>query len=420
MTDTARRTFRQRTFGALVHPQFRRVWAGAVVSNAGTWLHAVAVGYIVASRTHDEFLVALVGFCSFFPSLVFGLLGGALADRFDRRKILLVGTWVDFGLTAVLALVFAVGWGSLAVIYLVTTGLGIAIAANGPSWFGYTPTLVPLADLPSAISLNAMQFNLGRVLGPAAGGFVLQHLGAAGAFGLNSLSFVALAVPLHMNRHFSPRTEGRRTEGSGLRQIADGLAYVWRHRPLRTMLTVALVQACFAAQLMTLLAAFAKNDLDLDAQGLGWLFAALGVGGFVGALASSNVVTVVRRERFVPAVLAGIGAGLILVSTQSSPVGVGLALVVAGTFYIGALSSLNALVQLYVDDSVRGRVSSLWFTVFVGVFPVAGLVWGAVARHTGTPFTYVVGGGACLVYAAFLWLRPGLLRDETSASEAGA
>ncbi len=411
MTAAARRTFRQRTFGALAHPQFRRVWAGAFVSNAGTWLHAVAVGYIVANRTRDELLVALVGFCSFFPSLIFGLFGGALADRFDRRRILLVGTWTDFGLTAVLALLFAAGWGSLAAIYLVTTGLGIATAVNGPSWFGYTPTLVPPVDLPSAISLNAMQFNLGRVFGPAAGGFVLQHLGASGAFGLNSLSFVALAVPLHLNRTFAHRTRRRSVEGSSLHQIAEGLAYVRRHRPLRTMLTVALVQACFAAQLITLLAAFAKNDLDLDAQGLGWLFAALGVGGFVGALASSNLVPVVRRERFVPAVLAGIGAGLILVSTQSSPVGVGLALVVAGMFYIGALSSLNALVQLYVDDALRGRVSSLWFTIFVGVFPVAGLGWGAIARHTGTPLTYVVGGVACLVYALFLWLRPGLLRE---------
>ena len=410
--------FRRRTFGALRHGNFRWILGGQFVSQSGSWLHSAALGIVVATTTGNDFYVGLVGFFNFVPALVLGLVGGALADRFDRRRLIVTMQVVEIALTATLALLFAFGLGRLWAVYAVTLGLGIATAINGPAWFAFFPRLVPKDSIPSAISLNAMQFNLARIVGPGVGGWLVATLGPAWAFGLNSLSFLALLLPLVLLR-FPDEPVGAAdpdaVRRSGTQQIADAFRYVRRRRWLMTLLVTVVVQAVFAAQVITLLPAFGSIDLRFGDTQVGWMFSAFGIGGLVGALSASNLVDRVPKRLLVPALIASIGAAIVLLSTQRSVPGVLAALVLVGVVYTSGMSSLNAMLQLGVDEEMRGRVSSMWFTVFVGVFPLAALAWGAIADVRSTAWTFAVGGVVCVVYGLVVLLRPRLFADDPVA-----
>lgn len=409
--------FRSRTFGALAHRNFRWILAGQFVSQSGSWLHAAALGIVVASTTGNDFYVGLVGFFNFVPALALGLVGGALADRFDRRRLIITMQVVEITLTATLALLFAFGYGQLWAIYTITLGLGIATAINGPAWFAFFPRLVPRESIPSAISLNAMQFNLARIVGPGIGGWLVATLGAAWAFGLNSLSFLALLLPLVVLRFPSEpvgAADPASARSGGAAQIAAAFRYVLRRRWLSTLLLTVVVQALFAAQVITLLPAFGSIDLGFGDAQVGWMFSAFGVGGLLGALSASNLVDRVPKRLLVPALIAAIGAAIVLLSVQTTVVGVLASLVVVGIVYTSGMSSVNAMLQLGVDEEMRGRVSSMWFTVFVGVFPLAALFWGWIAGKASTSSTFAVGGIVCIVYGAVVALRPGMFADDPS------
>lgn len=415
------KTFRERTFGALRHRRYTILLMGTFVSQSGNWLHATAIGILVATRTEDPVLVGLVGLFQFFPSLLLGLVGGVIADRFDRVKIIRWMQVVELALTGILAVLFATGQGSLAAIYTITFGMGLATALIGPAWFAFYPRLVPLEDVPSAVSLNAIQFNLARIFGPALGGIMIATVGAAGAIALNSISFLALIVPLFVMK-FSIVQE--KTDEKGVKAILDGFRYVGSHRWLQVLLATVVVQALFAAQIITLMPALGRIDLGFDEGRIGFMLAAFGVGGLFGALAASNIVHLVPPRVLIPLMIAAIGATLVLVSRQTTFAGVLVALAVTGVFYIGAMSSMNALVQLGVEDHVRGRVMSMWFTIFVGIFPVAALVWGQVARRTSTALTLLLGGLVCLAYGVALALvgrhaATADLRSQPSEPSAG-
>lgn len=393
------RGFSSRTFGALRHRGYAVLLAGTFVSQSGNWLHSAAIGILVATRTENPFLVSLVGLFQFFPSLILGLVGGVIADRFDRVRVIRTMQLVELALTGLLALLFFLDRGSLPVIYAVTFGMGLATALVGPAWFAFYPRLVPLEDVPSAVSLNAIQFNLARIFGPALGGLMVATVGPALAIGLNSLSFLALVIPLYVMRF--PVVQEKSAEG-GFRAIVDGFRYVGAHRWLQVLLVTVVVQAVFAAQVITLMPALGRIDHGFDESQIGFMLAAFGVGGLVGALAASNLVHLVSRRTLIPALISAIGACLVLVSTQTGFKAILVSLAVTGVFYIGAMSSMNALVQLGVEDSVRGRVMAMWFTIFVGVFPLAAIVWGEVARRTSTAFTLLVGGVVCIAYGMVL------------------
>ncbi len=400
-----------RTFGALRHKYFRWLWAGAFVSTAGTWLHWVAAGVIVAELTESAFAVSVVSFLNFVPSLFLGLIGGAIADRFDRRRILIAVQWTELALSGLLALMFVVGFGTVGVIYAITFALGITIAINGPTWFSFYPTLVPREDLHSAVSLNSMQFNVGRVVGPTIGGIVLQFVGPAATFALDALSYLGILVPLHRMRHDhdKPRPSPGALPGSprGVEAIKAGFAYVGRYPWLRTLLLVKVAQALLVAQVISLLTAFATIDLGLDASRAGALFAAFGVGGTVGALIAPTAVSWVRMRWFVPAMIACIGVTVIVLSAQTSFAASMIVVAFVGIAYIGGGQvGFNTLVQTGIDDAVRGRVTSLLFTTFVGLFPLAALGWGVLASRLNVAATYRIGGVAYLVLATGLVLAP--------------
>jgi len=412
VSDAVDRTFAQRTFGALGHRWFRWLFVGAFLSTAGSWLHTVVLQYLVA-RDYDEFLSGLISFLNFIPALFFGLVGGVIADRFPRRRLLIVTQWIELSLAAAMAAAYFFGFAHYWVVASITFGMGLALAVNGPTFFAFYPSLVPPEDLPSAVSLSSMQFNIGRVIGPGAGAFILTAVGAAGAFGLNAISFVALLIPLYaMKDHDEP--PGTATGGeSSWRVLADGFRYV-RHKPwLKTLLLNRIVQAFFAAQVVTLLAPFAVKDLGYEASGTGVLFSVFGVGGLLGALFAAAIVPRLRREILVPGIVVGIGVTQIALGYAHSTPMVLAAVFASGVVYIGGgQTAFQTIMQMGVRDDMRGRVTSMLFTIFVGLFPIGALIWGAVATKTGVAFTFVLGGIVMLLYGLVVFVRPKWLRED--------
>lgn len=415
------RSFNERTFGALRYPWFRWTWIGAFLSTAGSWLQSVVLQFIVASTYQDEFLSGLISFLNFIPALVFGLVGGVVADRVSRLRLLIVTQWLELLLALAMALVFALGWAQFWVVALLTFLLGVSISVNGPTYFAFFPSLVEPQDLASAVSLNSMQFNIGRVIGPGAGAFLLSAVGAPIVFGLNSLSYVALLIPLH--RIPGHREKPPRTGETGWQSFVSGFRYV-RHRPwLQTMLLNRVVQAFFAAQIVTLLAVYAVKDLGFEAEGTGFLFSAFGVGGIVGAVAAASITVRVRRETLIPAVVVSIGAAQVLLAFARSLPLVLLAVFVCGIVYIGGgQTAFQTIIQMGVTEEMRGRVMAMLFTIFVGLFPIGALIWGAIALRTGVAFTFWLGGAVMILYGVAIWMRPRWLAEgehDTGAAGAG-
>lgn len=417
MSDT--RSFSERTFGALRYRWFRWTWVGAFLSTTGSWLQSVVLQFIVASTYQDEFLSGLISFLNFIPALLFGLLGGVVADRVSRLRLLIVTQWFELALAGAMAAVFALGWEHYWVVAALTFLLGVAISVNGPTYFAFFPSLVEQRDLPSAVSLNSMQFNIGRVLGPGAGAFLLAGLGAAAVFGLNALSYVALLIPLHLMPGHREKPEP--TGESGWESFVAGFRYVRRKPWLKTMLLNRVFQAFFAAQVVTLLAVFAVKDLGYEASGTGFLFSAFGIGGIVGALGAASVTSRVRREVLIPAVVVAIGLTQILLAFARSTPLVLLAIGLSGVAYIGGgQTAFQTIMQIGVSDEMRGRVMAMLFTIFVGLFPIGALVWGLVARWTGVTFTFWSGGIVMAVYGLLIFARPRWLAEGTDERGAAA
>lgn len=414
------RSFNERTFGALRYRWFRWTWIGAFLSTAGSWLQSVVLQFIVASTYQDEFLSGLISFLNFIPALLFGLLGGVVADRVSRLRLLITTQWLELVLAGAMALVFALGWAQYWVVALLTFLLGVSISVNGPTYFAFFPSLVEPQDLASAVSLNSMQFNIGRVIGPGAGAFLLAAVGAPAVFGLNSLSYVALLIPLHLIP--GHREKPPRTGETGWQSFVGGFRYVRRQPWLQTMLLNRVVQAFFAAQVVTLLAVYAVKDLGFEAEGTGFLFSAFGIGGIVGALAAASITTRVRRESLIPAVVVGIGAAQVMLAFARSLPLVLLAVFVSGIVYIGGgQAAFQTIVQMGVSEEMRGRVMAMLFTIFVGLFPIGALVWGAIARSTGVAFTFWSGGAVMILYGLAIFARPRWLAEgESGAGTAAA
>ncbi|MBX7160272.1 MAG: MFS transporter [Acidimicrobiia bacterium] len=413
------RSFGERTFGALKYKWFRWTWIGAFLSTAGSWLQSVVLQFIVASTYQDEFLSGLISFLNFIPALLFGLVGGVVADRVSRLRLLITTQWLELGLAGAMALAFALGWDEYWVVALLTFALGVAISVNGPTYFAFFPSLVEPRDLASAVSLNSMQFNIGRVIGPGAGAFLLAALGAPVVFGINSLSYVALIIPLHLIP--GHREKPPATGETGWQSFTSGFRYVRRKPWLQTMLLNRVVQALFAAQVVTLLAVFAVKELGYEAEGTGFLFSAFGVGGVVGAIAAASITTRVRRELLIPAVITAIGVTQVALAFARSTPLVLVAIFLSGVVYIGGgQTAFQTIIQIGVSDEMRGRVMAMLFTIFVGLFPIGALVWGFIARSTGVAFTFWVGGLVMVVYGLAVFARPRWLAESAAGSvEAG-
>ena len=372
---------RFRTLEPLAHRNFALFWSGALVSNIGTWLQNVALQWLVFEITHSAFWVAMVTFVQFFPTLLFGLFGGLLADRRDRRLVLFATQTVGMGLAFALAGVTLTGnahvWTLLPIVGLA----GIGMAFNAPSFQAIIPDLIPRRLIIDAVALNSTQFSAARVVGPAIGGLLLATAGAGWAFFVNGASFLAVIVALVFIRteRQSPPTS------TGARALFGGVRYAIQTPAVATLLGTTAIVSLFGAPVLALLAVMAHDVLGLGAKGFGGLFALFSVGAVVGSLSTGMIV---RRFGMRGATSGGLAilAALIASFALSSTLAVSGALLMGiGALYTMSVSATNTGLQTSVPAGKRGRVMSLYMMAWGGLYPVGAVIAGVLAVKLGAP-----------------------------------
>ncbi len=339
---------------------FALFWSTIVLSLRGVWIRITAQGYLVYDLTNDEFLLGLVTFCQAAPVLIASPLAGAVLDRVDRRRVLLLVQIVQGTAVLVLAILTSAGTVRVWHIMVIAVVVGTASGFDWPARLSFMPTLVPREHLGSAVAWNSAAFNGSRVVGPVIAGFVIALVGVAACFYLTAalyLPFVLVLATLTVDRSLpdSPRTAG------AFRDLLDGYRYIWRNGMIRSLLSVDIVPLMFGITYFTLAPAVARDVLGLGGRGLGVLLAINGVGSLAGTLGVALVLGRVRRRGRI--VVAGVGCfGVVLVLfALSGNVLLSAGLILLLGLVVAIYGTLNdTLVQTLVDDAYRGRVLAVY------------------------------------------------------------
>jgi len=388
-------------FAPLAVPLFRDRWIASTISNLGTWMQDTAGTWLMTVLTTSPLLIALMQTAASLPVLLLGLLAGATADIFDRRRLLIFWQCWMLGSVAVLAVLTFLGhvspWALLAFTFLMNVGS----AMNNPAWQAIVPELVPRELIPDTVSLNAASNNLARAVGPALGGlmvaaFAKVDTGAGSVFLLNALSFAGVIwvlvnwkrVPL-----FKSVLPSERIAGS----IRGGLRYVRYSPSLRASLLRAFTFTFFVSAIWSLLAVVAKRDLNQGAMGYGILNGSLGLG----AVVAAGVLARVRRRfgagRMIAAATVYMAGTLLVLAYVRTPVVIIPMLVGAGFCWTSTMATLNTSVQLAVPAWVQARALGTYLMTFQGGMALGSITWGFVAEHTTTPVALACSAGGLLL-----------------------
>lgn len=416
---TPKQPVRGGMFRALAQRNFRIIWLGAILSNIGTWMQTLAQGYLVYELTRSSWWLGVDGFMATVPSLGLTLLGGVLADRIDRRRLLL-WTQIGAGLTA-----FVLGcliYAQVVQVWMVlglTFVTGCCMALAGPSFQAMTVDLAGREDLPNAIALNSAQFQLSRAIGPALAGIVLVRWGAAACFWLNSVSFVAVIVAL-MAIRFPAKTIAQQAARAAQtlnfaaiwHELRDGFRYVRQRPRIFWLLLIASVNTFFGAAYMSQLPLFARDVWHAGERGLSFLMAASGLGASCGALLLAFAGDFRRKGLAVMIAAFIFGAGVVGFAASPKWQVALIFLFFMGVSGVGAFAVTNTLVQQLVSDEMRGRVMSMLILTFVGVMPFSSLTVGALAKQIGAPLTLALGGLIIMLFASLVATTNRRLRDS--------
>ncbi len=410
---------------ALAQRPFRVVWLGSLASNIGTWMQNVALGAFAFKLTGSSGFVALLGFAQLGPLLLLSIVGGLLADTVDRRWLLVGCQAEQMILSFVLAVVVRQDHPSKSALFLCVLALGIGNALNAPTLSAVLPQLVGRRDLAGAVSLQSVQLNLSRVIGPAIAGLVLPLVGTSGVFVINGVSYVfAIATLLMVTIPRPYPTFGEQ----GLRRLVGGFAVARRDRLVRRCLLAITSISFFCLPFIGLLPVLAGRNLHLDVQGAGYgiLFACFGAGAALGAIAVGTVLVGRSKPLIVRVGLVLFGLSLAVFGVLRDPLPAYPAVFFVGLFYFGTVTSLSTVLQSHLEESVRGRVMALWIMGFGGTVPFGLLAGGFIADRTSVT-TVVLGGAAVAVLlGAVTDVRGGAdgedqsMANDTTASGSGA
>lgn len=393
-----------RTFGALQYRDFRLLWFGAFTSTTGTWMQTVAQGWVVLSMTNSAFLLGVDGFLSTGPMLIFSLFGGVVADRIERRRIMLASQYLQMTFAFILAALIFSGNVQVWHIFLLSFLTGSAQSFSGPAYISLLPTLVKREDVPNAIAMNSMQFNLARVVGPVLAGIALSTLGAAACFGINGLSFFAVIVAMLMIR--SPEMD-RRGESRGMvEEMKEGFRFVASRPTLMLLTFLAFAGTFLGMPIVTFLPVVAKSIFGLGANGYAWMMTTYGLGSVTGALVVAATAHLARKGSIAIKLQLAFACLLIAFAfSRSLP----LSLVIAffsGVCIVGVISLYSSLVQLTTSDNMRGRVMSIFMLAFRGGMPLGNLIAGYVAQRWSITAALAV-NGAILAVVALVFIIKG-------------
>ncbi|HLB44885.1 MAG TPA: MFS transporter [Candidatus Limnocylindrales bacterium] len=382
---------------AFTYRDFRVLWMGAFTSTTGTWMQKVAQSWLVLSLTGSAFYLGLDDFLAQLPILLFTMIGGVIADRHDRRRLLIGSQYVQMTSAFILATLVVLDvvriWHVLALSFLT----GIAQAFGGPAYQSLIPSLVPRADLPNAIALNSIQFNLARVVGPLLAGVALAAWGTAVCFGLNGLSFIVVIVALMWLRvrHTPPATRD-----SLMDELRGGLSYMRQERTLMTLTALAFVSTFLGLPLLTFLPIFAQDIFQRDAGQYAVMMAFSGAGAVVGALVVAGLGKFKGMGKTLLAIQVLFGLCVTGFALSRSLWLSYLLLFASGASLIVVFSLIASLVQLIAPDHLRGRVVSIYMVAFRGGMPLGSLAAGYAASLTSAPLVLAINGALLSIVAA--------------------
>jgi MFS family permease len=390
----------KRMFSSLRHRNYRLFFFGQLVSLCGTWMQQVALPWYVYQLTGSKLMLGLVSASYSLPSLIFSFVGGAAADFYPKRYVLLFTQ----GSMMCLAFLF---WGLIATnhisipwIFALTLASGMIFSLDVPARQSFVIEMVGKKDLMNAIALNSSLFNTARIVGPSLGGVVISVFGVAHCFLFNGLSFIAIILALLLMD--VPSRTPREVSSSFLESILEGLAFARIHPIIRTTLILIAISTIFAAPYFILLPVFAKDILHVGADGLGFMMAASGLGALAGALCLASLGDFRRRGTLL---LSGmiLFAAAVEAFSWSHWIQTSVAcLVVAGSAMTLYGSTCNTLLQTVVPDDLRGRVMSLFTLGFIGLMPFGSLQAGFLAQYIGAPLTVSLGAAVTGVLAVIV------------------
>ena len=373
-------------FAVLRRPAFRYLWAASLLSNVGNWMEAVSQSWLVQQQTASPFLVELLAAAEFIPVAILALPAGALADRYDRRKLLLAGQTMMMVFAAVLAVLTHLGRATPGNISLLAFLEGAAWASVMPAWQALVPALVPREELPSAIALNSAQFNGARLLGPMIAGGLLSAAGAALVFDVNVASFFGILFVLSLV-HFPGRPSRAVPSRPGVLQrqtaIREALSFAWHEPGPRRLLLSLFMFALLAAPVQGLLPVYADQLLHVGAHGYGALLSCLGAGAITGALTLARLPADYPRHHLIPLSMLAFACCALVYGGSTHFLLSGLALAVGGVFWVWSLASASTAMQLLVPDRLRGRAMSILALANTGALPLGHLLGGTLAHLFG-------------------------------------
>jgi predicted MFS family arabinose efflux permease len=390
-----------RVFKAFQYRDFRLMWFGACTSSIGTWMQIVAQGWLIYRLSHSAFLLALDQFLGGIPIFLFSLIGGVAADRMERRRILLGSQYVQMFNAVLLTVLVATGLVHVWQILCLSFVSGLAQAFGGPAYQALIPTLVEKEDMPNAIALNSIQFNVAVMIGPALGGLALGKFGEQWCFGLNAVSFLAPILSLSI---ISTRFLPQKTTASIVGSLKQGIQFIREQNSMQALIVLAFCMTGLSMPMRTYIPVFVKDIFHRGPETYGSLLALMGLGSICGSLTIAGLGNIRNKGRVALASLVCLGIGIAGFARSTSLTVSCVMLVLAGASMMAVFATVNSLVQLITTNEMRGRVMSVYNFAFRGGMPMGNLLSGWLVPIFTAPVVLAVNGLLLILVAVYFLL----------------
>ena len=377
------------------------MWFGACTSSIGTWMQIVAQGWLIYRLSHSAFLLALDQFLGGIPIFLFSLIGGVVADRVERRKILLGSQYVQMATAAILTILVATGFVHVWHILCLSFISGLAQAFGGPAYQALIPTLVDREDMPNAIALNSIQFNVAVMVGPALAGQALAKLGEKWCFGLNALSFLAPIISLSI---ISARFLPQKTTETMFVSLKQGIQFARKQTSMEALIVLAFCMTALGMPMRTYIPVFVKDIFHRGPETYGNLLSLMGLGSIIGSLTIAGLGNIKKKGYVALGALLCLGAGISGFALSKSVPASGAILVLVGASMMAVFATVNSLVQLITTNEMRGRVMSVYNVAFRGGMPMGNLLSGWLVPIFTAPWVLAVNGLLLVLLALYFLL----------------
>lgn len=396
-----------KAFPAFKHKNYRLFFSGQLISLVGTWLQIVALGWLVLELTNSAFWVGTISALSLLPVLIFGIFGGVIVDRYNKKMLLYITQTLSMILALILGFLTVFNLINLWEIGILAFLLGTVTALDHPARQTFVVEMVGKEDLASAIALNSTTFNASRVIGPGVAGILIKLIGTGGTFILNGLSFIAVIIALYF---IKVSKESPKAHPHPMAAIKEGLRYSFTHPVIKMLLIFSAVTSIFGWSYSTILPVIVQNIYHKDAAALGYLYSATGAGALLSAFIVSAYSKKINPLVFILGGNTAFAVSLVLFSLTKSFLLALPILFVSGAGLIMQFSMINTTIQHMVSDNIRGRVLSIYTLMLFGMAPFGSFQIGIVADRFGSPFAIQLGALIVFAYGIYVFLNRNRVR----------